>query len=142
MVALIWLHVAAMIAAITMFVGVGTAVRVVASRAGAATCRAVIAATVPLFRIGGIAVAIGIVAGLVLARSYGYTAPWLIGAYVLTAAAAGLGNGVDARWARRLAASDDATFEEVRRERAPAVSWVASVLVWLAILWLMIAKPS
>jgi hypothetical protein len=139
---LIWLHVAAMIVAITIFVGAGVAVRTIAMRADPATTRAVIGMTAPLFRIGGIAVGVGIIAGLVLARTYGFLAPWLIGAYLLTIVAAGLGNGVEARWAQRLAASDDASFEAIRHERLAAISGPLGYAVWLAILWLMIAKPS
>jgi hypothetical protein len=139
---LIWLHVAAMIVAITIFVGVGVAVRTVAMRADPATTRTVIGMLAPLFRIGGIAVGIGIVAGLVLARNYGFLTPWLIGAYVLTAVAAGLGNGIDASWGQRLAESDDASFEAIRHERLAAISAWLGGAVWLAILWLMIAKPS
>jgi hypothetical protein len=142
MTVLIWLHVAAMITAIAIFVGVGVALRTVAMRADAATTRAVIGMIAPLFRIGGIAVAIGIIAGLALARAYGFLTPWLIGAYVLTAVAAGLGNGIDARWGQRLAESDDASFEAIRHERLPAISGPLGGAVWLAIVWLMIAKPS
>ena len=141
MVALIWLHVAAMFVAFAIFVGGGAMVRLVAYRGSAAAVRELIAAVDPMFRVGGLAAAIGVVAGLILARNFGYGAPWLIGAYILTALAAGLGNAIDATWANRLAAADDQRFESVRRERIPALSGALGAVFWLAVLWLMIAKP-
>ncbi|HEY4442496.1 MAG TPA: hypothetical protein VGN14_18725, partial [Candidatus Elarobacter sp.] len=91
---LVWLHVLAWMTAIAVFVGVATAVRVIALRAEPAVYRAVAPITTPLFPIGGVSTAIGIITGLILAASFGYGAPWLIGAYVLTVVAAALGAGV------------------------------------------------
>ncbi|HEY4438825.1 MAG TPA: hypothetical protein VGN14_00120 [Candidatus Elarobacter sp.] len=138
---LVWLHVLAWMTAIAVFVGVAAAVRVVALRAEPAVYRAVAPITTPLFPIGGIATAIGIITGLVLAASFGYGAHWLIGAYVLTVVAAALGAGVVGRWAERLAAADDGTYAAIRSERFPQVALVITLLCWATILWLMIVKP-
>jgi hypothetical protein len=139
---LVWVHVAAMIAAIAVFVGCGTMIRLLAVRGGPSVLRTAVAVTEPLFRLGGICAGVGIVAGLVLARNYGYLAPWLIGAYALTALGAVLGIAVDGRWAERLAAADDASYASIRSERVPAVAGPLGAVIWASILWLMLAKPS
>ncbi len=128
--------------AFAVFVGVGNAVRIIVARADLPTVRAVVTTTEPLFRLGGVAAGLGILVGLMPARPFGYTAPWLIGAYLLTALAALLGTMVEAPWARRIAASDEAALDVVRRERVSFVAAVVGLFAWLAILWLMIAKPS
>jgi hypothetical protein len=109
MLVLVWVHVAAMVAAISVFVGCGTMIRLLADRGGASVLRTAVSVTEPLFRLGGICAGVGIIAGLILARNFGYGAPRLIGAYALTALAAVLGIADDGRWAERLAAADDAS---------------------------------
>ncbi|MDB5041530.1 MAG: hypothetical protein JWN27_2256 [Candidatus Eremiobacteraeota bacterium] len=139
---LVWLHVAAMVAAVAVFVGCGTTIRLLAVRGDAIVLRTAVAVTEPLFRLGGICVGVGIVTGLVLARNHGYLAPWLIGAYALTVLGAVLGIAIDGRWAERLAAADDASYAAIRSERVPAIASALGAVIWASILWLMIAKPS
>jgi hypothetical protein len=139
---LVWVHVAAMIAAISVFVGCGTMIRLLAARGDAGVLRTAVAVSEPLFRLGGICSGVGIIAGLILARNFGYGAPWLLGAYALTALGAALGIAVDGRWAERLAAADDASYAAIRSERLPAIVGPLGALIWASILWLMIAKPS
>jgi hypothetical protein len=142
MLILVWVHVAAMMGAMAVFIGCGTMVRLLAVRGDASVLRTAVTVSEPLFRLGGICAGIGIVAGLVLARNYGYVAPWLIGAYTLTALAAVLGIMVDGRWAERLAAADDASYAAIRSERVPAITGPLGAAIWASILWLMLAKPS
>ena len=139
--ALTWLHVAAMFVAFTLLPGLGTLLRILAARVDALTARRAIPALLPLFGIGGAFATIGICAGLALAAGFGYGHLWLVGAYVLTAFTAFLGIAVDAPWGRRLALADDATFERVRTEAIPMAAGYLGVAGWLAILWLMLAKP-
>jgi len=141
MVWLLWLHVLAWMVAIAVFVGVAGAVHVLALRAEPAVYRAVAPVMNPLFPVGGIATAVGVVTGLTMAAGFGYGAHWLIGAYILTVVAAALGAGVTGRWATRLAAADDASYPAVRGERLPQLTQVVTFLCWAAILWLMLAKP-
>ncbi len=138
----VWLHVVAIVAAMCMFIGSGLTIRLLAATGNASATRSAIAAAQPLFRIGGICAGVAIIIGLGMARNFGYGAPWLIGAYILTVIATVLGAGVDASWARRLAAADDATFPVVRADRIAAIAAVVGGLVWASLLWLMIAKPS
>jgi len=142
MLVLVWLHVAAMVAAIAVFVGCGATIRLLATSGGASVLRSAVSVSRPLFRLGGICAAVGIVAGLILARNFGYAAPWLVGAYALTVLGAVLGIAVDGRWAERLAAADDASYAAIRSERLPAIVGPLGAVIWASVLWLMIAKPS
>lgn len=94
-----------------------------------------------IFAAGGISVGIGVISGLLLARTYGYASGWLVLSYVLSAIAALTGILIDEPWSRRLASADDKTLPLIRRALLPRLAGPLGITLWLCILWLMIAKP-
>ncbi len=95
-----------------------------------------------IFAAGGVFVGIGVVSGLALAHTYGYASGWLVLSYVLSAIAALVGILIDEPWSRRLAAADPQTLPLVRGALLPRLAAPLGIALWLAVLWLMIAKPS
>ena len=87
----------------------------------------------------------GIVFGLLTAwtGNFGFTAPWLIIAYVLVALIIVLGAGPETAYAKRLQAAvgeGDQAFEAARRDPRRHLVWVSAVLYGLVIVD-MVAKP-
>ena len=138
---LLWLHVASILLAFALLPGLGIVMRFIAATCDPATVRNVFTKVGLLLNIGGGAVGLSIITGLILASKYGYTQPWLIATYVLVVLTGVLANTIDAPWAKRLAASDGATFDAIRGEALPAVAIYIYIAAWLAIAWLNIMKP-
>ena len=142
MLALLWFHVAAMFTAFALLPTSGLVLKAICDRSDAATARVAARAMAPLAKIGVISVTLGIVAGLILARSFGYGSHWLIWAYILGALTAVFGAGINGPWAERIARCDDATFQQIRNERLKAITTPVEFVLWFALIWLMIAKPA
>ncbi len=94
-----------------------------------------------IFAAGGVSVGIGVVSGLLLARTYGYATGWLVLSYVLSAMAALIGILIDEPWSRRLAAADRRNLPLVRSALLPRLAAPLGVALWFSILWLTVAKP-
>lgn len=95
-----------------------------------------------IFAAGGVSVGVGVVSGLLLARTFGYASGWLLLSYALSAIAALTGILIDEPWSRRLAAADRQKVSLVRSALLPRLAAPLGLALWLSILWLMIAKPS
>ena len=95
-----------------------------------------------VFAAGGISVGVGVVSGLFLAHTYGYTSGWLVLAYVLSAIAALIGILIDEPWSKCLAAADRQNVPLVRSAALPRLASPLGIVLWLSILWLMVAKPT
>ena len=95
-----------------------------------------------IFAAGGVSVGIGVVSGLLLARTYGYASGWLVLAYALSTLAALIGILIDEPWSRRLASADRQRLSLVRSALLPRLAAPLGLALWLSILGLMIAKPS
>jgi len=96
----------------------------------------------PTFVVGGVAVGVGVVAGLYLAQFVGFTDRWLTMTYGLMLLAAGIGILIDDRWARRLRDSNRSAFDTISNQFLPRAAAIVGPVCWLAILWLMIDKPA
>ena len=94
-----------------------------------------------IFAAGGVSVGIGVVSGLLLARTYGYASGWLVLAYALSTLAALVGILIDEPWSRRLASADRQKLSLVRSALLPRLAAPLGLALWFSILWLMIAKP-
>jgi len=149
----IWkfLHIACMFLAVSIFVGQGMLSGAVARSGDVPALRRVLAAEDRFAPIGGAMFLLGIVFGFLTATTgnLDLTQTWLLIAYVLALFI--LVNGVTyhRRMAERLkavasAAPDDRPSEELRViAGAPVVAVMNTIdgLVWLAIIYLMVAKP-
>ena len=140
---LVWTHIGLMMVAFGASPMGRLIVRfVLADVRDAETARTVLRAYAGVFTIGGIAVTAGVAIGIVLALNAGLAQSWLAGSLVLISVA-GIGGAIpENRWIKRLlAAPGDGVFIVLRE---PGALWLAlaSPLIWLLILWLMIAKPA
>ena len=149
----IWkfLHIACMFLAVSIFVGQGMLSGAVARSGDVPALRRVLAAEDRFAPIGGAMFLLGIVFGFLTATTgnFDLTQTWLLIAYALALFI--LVNGVTyhRRMAERLkavasAAPEDRPSEELRAiAGAPVVAVMNTIdgLVWLAIIYLMVAKP-
>lgn len=140
---LLFLHIGFMFAAVALTVGPAT-VLVVAHRTGrlrevgppVARLR-VARISVPLFALGGL---LGLATGL--AFGYPLTAPWLVLAYAGFAVAILLGMALSAPVARRLAAADQASGEELAAiGRAVEIDLLVNAAIILLLVADMVLKP-
>jgi uncharacterized membrane protein len=144
-------HIAAMFAAVSIFVGQGMLEGVVARSGDVRALRRVLAAEDAFTPIGGGIFLLGIVFGIVtaLTGSLDFTEPWLIIGYVLTAIILLLAFAYHAPTSGRLkaladASDDDRPSPELRAAiDRPAARLINAVdgLVWLGVIFVMVVKP-
>ena len=151
--ALVWkfLHISAMFAAVSIFVGQGVLERVVARSGDVRALRSVLAAEDRFGPIGGGLFIFGILLGILTALSGGLdlTQPWLLIGYALAAVVLIVAFVYHVPTARRLealaaASPDDAPSPELRNEiYAPSgvMVIVLDSVVWLALIFDMVVKP-
>jgi uncharacterized membrane protein len=94
-----------------------------------------------IFLVGGLAVTVGVCAGMVLAWDVGFTQRWILASLVLIVIAGIGGVAIEDRWLRRLGRAEGDAFAAILRERVPWLAALASPVIWMTIVWLMIEKP-
>lgn len=95
-----------------------------------------------IFLAGGISVTAGVCVGLVLAWDSGLTQTW-VAASIALIAIAGIGSvAIEDRWVKRLGRAEGEAFAVILHEKVPFLAALASLVIWLFILWLMIEKPA
>jgi hypothetical protein len=144
-------HIAAMFAAVSIFVGQGMLEGAVARSGDVRALRRVLAAEDRFAPVGGGIFLLGIALGLVAAvvGSFNLTATWLVIGYVLAAIILVNAFVYHIPTANKLKAlsdaspDDDASPELRAAIHAPigAVMIVFDTLVWLALIFVMVAKP-
>ena len=140
---LLWLHIGAMMIAFAALPIAGIIFRVIVVHVDDQRIFQLLATAFSrIFAAGGVSVGIGVVSGLLLARTYGYASGWLVLAYVFAAMTALVGILIDEPWSRRLAAADPQTLPLVRGALLPRLAAPIGIALWLSVLWLMIAKPA
>ena len=140
---LLWLHVGAMMLAFAGLPIAGIVFRVIVQHVDEQRIFQLLAAAFSrIFAAGGVSVGIGVVSGLLLAHTYGYASRWLLLSYVLSTMAALIGILIDEPWSRRLAAADHQHLPLVRSALLPRLTAPVGIALWLAVLWLMITKPT
>jgi hypothetical protein len=151
--ALLWKfgHIAAMFAAVSIFVGQGLLEGAVARSGDVRALRRVLAAEDRFAPVGGgiflLGIALGIVAALV--GGFNLTAPWLLIAYVLAAIILINAFAYHIPTANRLKAlaeaspADEASPELRAAIAAPIgpIMVVVDSVVWLALIFVMVVKP-
>ena len=95
-----------------------------------------------IFLAGGISISAGIGAGLVLAWNAGMAHTWITVSIALITVAGIGGVAIEDRWVRRLRRAEGDAFATILHEKIPFLAACASPMLWLGILWLMIAKPA
>jgi hypothetical protein len=144
-------HIAAMFAAVSIFVGQGMLEGAVARSGDVPALRRVLAAEDRFAPIGGGLYLLGIVLGIVTALAGGFDLlePWLVIGYVLAAAVIVNAFAYHIPTANRLKAlaaesPDEAPSPELRAAvDAPlgAVMIIVDSIVWLALIFVMVVKP-
>jgi len=144
-------HIAAMFAAVSIFVGQGVLEGAVARSGDVRALRRVLAAEDRFAPIGGGLFLLGIALGLITALAGGLDLlqPWLVIAYVLAAVVLVNAFAYHIPTANRLKAlaaesPDDGPSPELRAAiDAPlgAVMIVVDTVVWLALIFVMVVKP-
>ena len=137
----LWLHVAAIMVAFATLPGAGLILRLLADRASGPDAQAIAKSFTPIFRFGGAAVVVAVLAGLALAVPYGFLSPWLVATYVLLIVAAINGAVIEGGWAGRLASAAPDKAASIRAETLPRIATWIGFVVWAVLLWLMVAKP-
>jgi UDP-N-acetylmuramyl pentapeptide phosphotransferase/UDP-N-acetylglucosamine-1-phosphate transferase len=94
-----------------------------------------------IFLAGGLAVTAGVCVGLVLAWDTGLTQRWVVASIALIVIAGIGGVAIENRWVNRLSRAEGDAFGAILNEKMPLLAALASPVLWLCILWLMIAKP-
>ena len=142
-----FLHIAAMFLAVSIFVGQGMLVGAVARSGDVVALRRVLSAESRFAPLGGAFFALGIVFGFVTAISadLDLTQTWLVISYVLTAFIFVNGVTYHQTQAEKLKAAAASGDGEAARGLASAPSAVVMNVIdgvaWLAIIYLMVAKP-
>ena len=148
----IWkfLHIAAMFGAVSVFVGQGVLSATIASTGDVRAIRRTLSVESRFAPAGGGLFILGIVFGFItaLTTDFDLTQTWLLIAYGLTALILAIGIGYHGPRDRRLrlveASSDDAPSGDLRAFiEAPSVRVVRTIdlLLWLGIIYVMVAKP-
>lgn len=149
----IWkfLHIAAMFAAVSVFVGQGLLSAAIVNTQDVRAIRRVVAAEARFAPVGGALFLLGLAFGFVTAVTGGFdlTAPWLLVAYGLIVIILVTGiafHGPHGNKLRALAETspESEPSQELRALiRAPSARIVGAVdgFLWLAIIYTMVAKP-
>jgi hypothetical protein len=150
----IWivLHVVAMFIAFAFTTGVGIHVSAIAATLDVRAIRTAVRIARPMQMAGTTIMLVGVIFGFVSAASVGFslTSKWLVEAYVLLALLMLIGVGVHGTWLARLAqaastSGDDHASPElsaVVADRFVRVAGPVSGLLWIALIAVMVVKPS
>ena len=146
-----FLHIAAMFVAVSIFVGQGMLSGAVARSGDVTATRRVLAAEDRFAPIGGILFILGIVFGFVtaIAADLDLTQTWLLIAYALALFILVNGLTYHRRQAEKLKAAAEASPDDGPSDELRAIAGAPSVAVmnvidgvaWLAIIYVMVAKP-
>ncbi len=107
------------------------------------TVQAIARAFSVIFLVGGVLVTVGVGLGLALAWDAALlTQRWVVASIALITIA-GVGNvAIEDRWLKKLSSAEADAFGAVLHEKVSFLAALASPMIWLFILWLMIAKPA
>jgi hypothetical protein len=95
-----------------------------------------------IFLAGGISITAGVCVGLLMAWTAGLTQTWITASIALITVAGLGGVAIEDRWVNRLRRAEGDAFAAILHEKIPFLAACASPVLWLCILWLMIAKPA
>jgi hypothetical protein len=139
---LIWIHVALMMVAFGASPLGRLGLRYLLSGvSGPQSAEAILRGFSHLFLAGGIAVTAGVGVGLAMAWNANLTQRWVTESIVLIAFAGIGGVAIEGSWVKRLTRAEGDAFTAILHEKVPFLAALASPVIWLYILWLMIAKP-
>ncbi len=140
---LVFLHVTAMVLGFTMLISYGAVCHIVARSNHAEFARLAFKAVGKLDVAGRIAIILGIILGLVVARPFGYGSNWLLASYVLMALAILNGALILEPFQKRMMAAAVAGTTPLLPQRSNVALYanIAGFFFWTASIWLMIAKP-
>ena len=146
-----FLHIAAMFGAVSVFVGQGVLSAAIASTRDVRAIRRTLAVESRFAPVGGALFILGIVFGFITAQTadFDLTQTWLLIAYGLTALILALGFGYHGPRDKKLRALVEASSEDAPSGdllaliEAPSARVVRTIdlLLWLAITYVMVAKP-
>lgn len=146
-----FLHIAAMFAAVSIFVGQGMLEGAVARSGDVRALRRVLAAEDRFAPIGAGLFLLGIALGVVAALTGGFdlTQPWLLIGYILSAIVLVIGFAYHIPTANKLkalaaASPDDESSAELRAAIDAPIGRIVNVVdgvLWLALIFVMVAKP-
>jgi uncharacterized membrane protein len=146
------LHVFAMFVAFAFTVGVGIYLTAIADTKDVRTIRAAAKIARPLQIAGAVVLLAGVIFGVATANTMGFSleSRWLSEAYVLVGLLFIVGVGVHQSWTARLsraanASPDDHASPElaaVLGDRLVRIAGPVSGLIWIALITLMIVRPS
>lgn len=145
------LHILAMFSAVTLLVGGEVLFFALARTGDVPAMRRYLRVVEPLFRLGVVLLAAGVVFGLIAAvtGAWDLTSGWLIAAYVLVGALFAIGLLIGMPWFRRVGAAaeiaagggDPEPLAMALAEPRGLVSIVSAFIVYPALIYLMVAKP-
>jgi len=140
---LLFLHITALVLGFAMLIAYGTVCHVVARSNHAEFARLAFKAVGKLDLAGRLLIIAGLILGLLLARPFGYGAPWLLASYVLMALAILNGALILEPFQKRLMAAAVAGTTPLLPQRSNLALYanIAGFFFWTASIWLMIAKP-
>ncbi|MBB5607051.1 MULTISPECIES: DUF2269 family protein [unclassified Janthinobacterium] len=141
---LLFLHVTALVLGFAMLIAYGTVCHVVARSNHAEFARLAFKAVGELDLAGRLLIIAGLILGLLLARPFGYDAPWLLASDVLMALAILNGALILEPFQKRLMAAAVAGTTPLlppQRSNLALYANIAGFFFWTASIWLMIAKP-
>jgi uncharacterized membrane protein len=146
------LHIVCVVFAFGLTAGVGIFLGAIAQSGDVRTIRTAARAARPLFLVGSILLVLGILFGFGTASMAGYSlgSHWLLSTYVLVALLLIITGAIHAPWSARLARAaaaspDDQPSAELRAllgDRFAAAAGPATGALWIAIILMMVAKPS
>jgi hypothetical protein len=147
---LMFVHVGSMFLATTLAIGPSTMLFLTARSGDRGAIKRTFGFATPVYRVGGAAYGLGILFGVLtaLSGSIDLTTPWLVTAYALVVLLIAT-NLVFERWTRRVEGAvggDDgqglATLQTVVGDRSAAASLTGMVLITLALVFVMVVKPT
>jgi hypothetical protein len=138
---LVWIHVSSMFIGFAALVSQDFLFWILAFRADAQFAIETIRRSGPVGVLGKVLILVGVAVGLYLASSFGYTSSWLVWSYILTALSIVLGATASEPLKKRLLADPASLISPRGRKYLFGVILLNSV-IWIMILWLMLAKPS
>jgi hypothetical protein len=146
------LHVLAMFIAFGFTTGVGILITAIAQRGDVLAIRGAVGVGRRLQTAGSLVLLLGVIFGFATtaAIGFGLTSKWLLITYALVILLLVLGVGVHRAWFGRLekaaaASPDDHASEELKAvidDRMARLAGPASGLLWIAIIALMVLRPS
>jgi hypothetical protein len=140
-------HVGSMFLATALAIGPSILLYLVTRNGGTDTIRRTFAHTTAVFRAGGAFYGLGLLFGFITAAngSIGFSAPWLVAAYVLILVLIGFNFGFE-RWTHRVtgavAEEGGGELAAVLRSRRPLVALTGMITTTLLLVFVMVVKPT